>query len=55
MVAGADGDAELVEQGAYVVGMGVAHEEGDDGGLVRGGAEDAQAWHLVGEAGGGIG
>ena len=43
MVAGADGDALAVEDGADVVGMDAVEDEGEDGLFGRGGADEAEA------------
>ena len=43
MVADPDGDAGPVDDGADVVGVDALDREGDDGGLVFGGAVDFQA------------
>ena len=43
VVAGADGDALLVEGGADVFGALAVEDEGDDAGFLGGGADDAEA------------
>ena len=52
VVPGADGHAVGVEEGADVVGVDALHKKGEDGGLVRSGAEDAEPVD-GGELGGG--
>jgi len=45
VVAGAYGDAFLVEGFAHFLGLETFQHEGGDAGLVPGGADDAQAGH----------
>ena len=52
MVASADGDAELVEERADIIGMRIADKEGEDGGLAGCGAKDADTGDLKDTLGG---